>query len=114
VILAGERNGQPLDGFDLGNSPGEFTAKSCKGCTVVLTTSNGSRALLKAAAAERTLVAAFVNYSAVCEQLRLDARPVHIICSGTDGGVSLEDTILAELLVHFLFATTVASLYAKT
>lgn len=102
VILAGERNGQPLPGFDLGNSPAEFTAKACKGCTVVLTTSNGSRALLKAADADRVLVAAFVNYSAVCEQLRLDERPVHIICSGTEGEIALEDTILAGAIIDFL------------
>ena len=102
VILAGERDGQPLPGFDLGNSPGEFTAKACKGCTLVLTTSNGSRALLKAAEAERVLVAAFVNYSAVCEQLRLDERPLHIICSGTEGEISLEDTILAGAIIDFL------------
>src|SRR5262249_5465246 len=63
VILAGERQGRPLPGFDLGNSPGEFTAKVCKGCTVVLTTTNGTRALLRAAEADRVLTAAFVNYS---------------------------------------------------
>src|SRR5262249_48778060 len=87
---------------DLGNSPAEFTAKICKGCTVVLTTSNGSGALLKAADADRVLVAAFVNYSAVCEQLRLDTRPVHIICSGTEGEIAIEDTILAGAIIDFL------------
>ena len=54
------------------------------------------------AEAERTLVAAFVNYSAVCEQLRQDARPVHIVCAGTEGAVALEDTLLAGALVDFL------------
>src|SRR3989442_948332 len=99
VLLAGERGGAPLAGFDLGNSPGEFTPKICRGCTVVLTTSNGTRALLRAAEAARTLVGAFVNYSAVCEQLRQDARPVHIVCAGTDGDIALEDTLLAGALV---------------
>jgi 2-phosphosulfolactate phosphatase len=110
VILGGERNGQPLPGFDLGNSPGEYTPKVCKGCTLVLTTSNGSRALLKAAEAERVLVAGFVNYSAVCEQLRLDPRPIHIICSGTEGEISLEDTILAGAIVDFLSETVEVTL----
>jgi 2-phosphosulfolactate phosphatase len=68
----------------------------------VLTTTNGTRALLRAAEAERVLVAGFVNYSAVCEQLRQDARPVHIVCAGTDGTVTLEDTLLAGALVDFL------------
>jgi 2-phosphosulfolactate phosphatase len=102
VLLGGERHGQPLPGFDLGNSPGEYTGKVCKGNTIVLTTTNGTRALLRAAEAERVLVAAFVNYSAVCEQLRQDARPVHIVCAGTEGEVSLEDTLLAGALVDFL------------
>src|SRR5207244_395253 len=105
VLLAGERHSEPLPGFDLGNSPGAYTAKVCKGRTLVLTTTNGSRALVRAAEAERALVASFVNYSAVCEQLRLDARPVHIVCSGTEGEVSLEDTILAGAIVDYLCET---------
>jgi 2-phosphosulfolactate phosphatase len=110
VILGGERGGQPLPGFDLGNSPGEYTPKVCKGCTLVLTTSNGSRALVKAAEAERVLVAGFVNYSAVCEQLRLETRSIHIICSGTEGEISLEDTILAGAIVDFLSETVEVTL----
>src|SRR5437667_327941 len=45
---------------------------------------------------------AFVNFSAVCEQLRTDPRPVHIVCAGTDAEVSLEDTLLAGAIVDFL------------
>src|SRR5436309_1302 len=102
VLLGGERGGAPLPGFDLGNSPREYTAKLCRGNTLVLTTTNGTRALLRAVEAARTLVAAFVNYSAVCEQLRQDPRPVHIVCAGTEGSVSLEDTLLAGALVEYL------------
>src|SRR5262245_43217359 len=46
VLLGGERGGRPLPGFDVGNSPREYTAKLCKGSTLVLTTTNGTRALL--------------------------------------------------------------------
>jgi 2-phosphosulfolactate phosphatase len=102
VLLAGERGGKPLPGFDLGNSPGEFQPRLCRGRTVVMTTTNGTRALLRAAEAERVLLAGFVNYSAVCEQLKPDARPVHILCAGTEGDVTLEDAILAGGLVDFL------------
>jgi 2-phosphosulfolactate phosphatase len=105
VLLAGERGGVPLTGFDLGNSPREFTPRVCRNATLVLTTTNGTRALLRAAEAERVLVAGFVNYSAVCEQLRSDPRPIHIICAGTDGAVTLEDTLLAGALVDFLSET---------
>jgi 2-phosphosulfolactate phosphatase len=102
VLLGGERSGVPLPGFDLGNSPREYTTNACRGKTLVLTTTNGTRALLRAAEAERVLVAGFVNYSAVCEQLRADARPVHIVCAGTEGEVTLEDTLLAGAFVEFL------------
>jgi 2-phosphosulfolactate phosphatase len=101
-ILAGERGGVPLPGFDAGNSPGEFTPARCKDLTVVLTTSNGTQALLHAAQAERVLVAAFVNFSAVCEQLRLLGRPVDVLCAGDGGTVALEDALLAGALVDAL------------
>jgi 2-phosphosulfolactate phosphatase len=102
ALLGGERGGVPLPGFDLGNSPGEYAASTCHGKTLVLTTTNGTRALLWAGEAERVLVAAFVNYSAVCEQLRADPRPIHIVCAGTEGEITLEDTLLAGALVEFL------------
>src|SRR5262249_4493644 len=102
VLLGGERGGEPIPGFDLGNSPRAYTPRRCRGTTLVFTTSNGTRALIRAAEAARVLVAAFVNYSAVCEQLRQEARPLHIVCAGTEGSVSLEDTLLAGALGGFL------------
>jgi 2-phosphosulfolactate phosphatase len=102
VLLAGERDGLPLPGFDLGNSPKSFTPARCRGQTLVLTTTNGTRALLCCQQAARILIAAFVNYSAVCEQLRLDPRPIHIVCAGHAGDVALEDTLLAGAIVDFL------------
>lgn len=102
VLLGGERDGVPPAGFDLGNSPGEYTCTRCQGTTLVLTTTNGTRALVRAAAAARTLIAAFVNYSAVCEQLAAESRPVDIVCAGYHGDVALEDALLAGALVEFL------------
>jgi 2-phosphosulfolactate phosphatase len=102
VLLGGERHGSPLAGFDLGNSPGEYTCQVCRGMTLVLTTTNGTRALLRAVEAERVLVGAFVNYSAVCEQLRQDKRPIHMICAGTEGEAALEDTLLAGAVIDYL------------
>jgi 2-phosphosulfolactate phosphatase len=102
VLLGGERDGVPPAGFDLGNSPAEYTCARCKGTTLVLTTTNGTRALLRAATAARTLVAGFVNYSAVCEQLAQDTRPVDIVCAGYHGEVAMDDALLAGALVEFL------------
>jgi len=102
VLLGGERGGVPLPDFDLGNSPCEYLAAKCKGVSVVLTTTNGAKALHRAVEAARVLVAAFVNYSAVCEQLRQDSRPLHIVCAGMSGVPALEDTLLAGALVDYL------------
>ncbi len=110
VLLGGERGGSPLPGFDLGNSPAEYTAKVCCGSTLVLTTTNGMRACLRATEAERILIAGFVNYSAVCEQLRQDDRSIHMICAGTDGEISLEDTLLAGAMIDFLCEVSEVSL----
>jgi 2-phosphosulfolactate phosphatase len=105
TLLCGERGGKQVPGFDLGNSPLEYTPAACKGVTVVMTTTNGTAALLRAAEAARVLVGAFVNYSAVCEQLRLDARPVALICAGERGEPSLEDTLFAGAVVDYLCET---------
>jgi 2-phosphosulfolactate phosphatase len=102
LLLGGERGGILIPGFDLGNSPREYTARACKKATLVFTTTNGTRAILRAAEAERVLIAAFVNYSAVCELLRTDPRPVHIVCAGCEGEPALEDTLLAGAIVDFL------------
>ena len=105
VLLGGERGGVPLPDFDLGNSPREYQSKNCKGTSLVLTTTNGVKAFVRAAEADRVLAAAFVNFSAVCEQLRQEPRPVHIICAGSKGEVVLEDTLLAGALIDCLCET---------
>jgi 2-phosphosulfolactate phosphatase len=102
ALLAGEHDARPLPGFDLGNSPDDFTPERCRGRTVVLTTTNGTRALLHCDCAERVLLAAFLNCAAVCEQLAGEARPIHIVCAGSSGEVTLEDTLLAGALVEGL------------
>ncbi len=104
AILAGERQGLPIEGFDLGNSPAACTPEVCSGRTVVMTTTNGTRAILASLGADRVLVAAFVNRKATLEALIADGRPVHIVCAGTDGLISLEDSMLAGAIAHELDA----------
>lgn len=104
-LLGGERGGVKPPDFDHGNSPREYTPEVCRGNALVFTTTNGTRALLRAAEADRVLVAAFVNFSAVCEQLRSEGRPLHILCAGTARAVALEDTLLAGALVDFVCGT---------
>ena len=101
-LLAGERKGLPIEGFDLGNSPSSCTPEVCSGRTMVMTTTNGTRAIAACAGADRILIAAFVNRKATLEALKADGRPIHCICAGTDGQVSLEDTLLAGALAQEL------------
>lgn len=95
VLLGGERQALPIEGFDLGNAPESYTPEVCHGKTLVMTTTNGTRAILSALEAERVLVAGFVNQLATCRALRADGRPVHLIASGTDRQISYEDALLA-------------------
>jgi 2-phosphosulfolactate phosphatase len=102
TLLAGERRGEPIPGFDLGNSPLEMTAARVGGKTIVLTTSNGTRALLAARPAGAIGVAAFVNLSAAVAWLLASERDVTVLCAGERGRVSLEDHVCAGLLVDRL------------
>lgn len=98
AVLGGERSGLPIAGFDLGNSPSEYFPSRVGGKTVVLTTTNGTRAMLHARQAERILIGAFVNAAAVVERL-LGREQIHLLCAGTEGQISYDDVLAAGLLV---------------
>ncbi len=98
VRLAGERRMVAIPGFDLGNSPLEFTREAVEGKTVLLTTTNGTAALVTVQSARDIAVAAYVNFSAVCALLRTALRggtDVSIVCAGRDRQFSLEDAACA-------------------
>ncbi len=115
ALLAGERRGLPIPGFDLGNSPGDFTPMVCEGKTVVMTTTNGTRAILACQEAERVYIASFGNLRAISDELIVQflkkdhGHPVHIVCAGTEGHVSLEDVLLAGALVRNITDITTKS-----
>lgn len=107
ALMGGERRGLPIEGFDLGNSPGDFSESTCRGRTLVITTTNGTRAVIACRGARRVLAAGFVNLAATARALREnwlgpDPEPLHLVCAGTDGQISLEDTLLAGSLAHVL------------
>ncbi len=104
ALLAGERGGLPIAGFDLGNAPVEFTPHTVSGKTVVLTTTNGTRALVHCRHAARIAVGAFVNLSAVVAIVS-QGDAVHLICAGTDGQSTDEDTLFAGAVVDRLSAS---------
>jgi 2-phosphosulfolactate phosphatase len=102
ALLAGERHGVPIEGFDLGNSPRSCIPERCRGKSLCFTTTNGTRAILATLESERVVVGSFPNFRATLELVLDDRRPVHVVCSGTEGEVSFEDTLLAGALVHAL------------
>ena len=102
ALVAGERNGEPIPGFDLGNSPLEYTAERVRGRTLILTTTNGTAAMLAAGAADAGAVAALTNVEAVARWALAQGRDFTILCSGEKGGFSLEDAVCAGLLVEGL------------
>jgi 2-phosphosulfolactate phosphatase len=102
ALLAGERHGVAIDGFDLGNSPGQCTSAVCQGKTMVITTTNGTRALLACTQADTVVLGSFVNFAATSQRLLHEAKPIHLLCAGTEGRISYEDTLLAGAFAkHF-------------
>lgn len=103
--LGGERGGEKIDGYHLGNSPLEYTEDEVKGRDVILNTTNGTKALSRARAAKHLLAGSFLNASRVVEFIEHHAdRDVAIICAGRQNRLSLEDTLCAGLLIDRLWA----------
>lgn len=101
-LLGGERGGIRISGFDLGNSPLEYTAGRVAGRTVVITTTNGTAALRASHDAREVIVGALVNRSAVAAAVRrlaVRGDRVHLVCAGTDGAISAEDVLAAGAIL---------------
>jgi 2-phosphosulfolactate phosphatase len=105
VILAGEQKMLPITGFDLGNSPQDFTKKAVEGKTILITTTNGTRALLGVQGARDIVIASYVNFTAVLALMKVAASSntdIAIICAGEEGGFTLEDAACAGRYVRAL------------
>jgi 2-phosphosulfolactate phosphatase len=100
-VLAGERLAQAIPGFDLGNSPAEFVEP--RGETVILTTTNGTRAIVAAAVgAETVLVGSLLNLAAVANAARDAGADVEVVCAGVDGRFTLDDAYCAGRIAGLL------------
>jgi 2-phosphosulfolactate phosphatase len=111
VLLAGEREGVRITAeltggleFDLGNSPREFSEEIVTGKTIVMTTTNGTRALRAAAHAGRVLVASFLNLQATADRLVAEApAKLLLVCAGTKEETAYEDVLCAGALGDLLW-----------
>jgi 2-phosphosulfolactate phosphatase len=105
VLRAGERRMLKAEGFDLGNSPLEHGRETVEGKTVLLSTTNGTKALLAVQGARDVVVASYVNLTGVTAMLRTALRggaDIAIVCAGHERQFSLEDAACAGRYVHHI------------
>lgn len=99
IIKCGERNALKIDGFDLGNSPLEFTKEKVFGKDIYMSTTNGTKAVENSLSAEKIIICSFLNIKSVSKKLLEYKKDVVIVCAGTNGKFSLDDTLCAGLII---------------
>ena len=102
AVLGGERGGQKIPGFDLGNSPLEYGPEHIYGKTLILTTTNGTLAIGKAETASRTYIGAMINATSIALALLKTDTDVVILCAGMEGKFAVEDALTAGYIIHCL------------
>jgi 2-phosphosulfolactate phosphatase len=101
-LLAAERDGSVVDGFDFGNSPFSYTKEKVAGKTIVLTTTNGTHALHLSRSAKRIVIGSFLNLSALSNWLNTQNENVLLVCAGWKNNFNLEDTLFAGAVIEQL------------
>jgi 2-phosphosulfolactate phosphatase len=103
-IAAAERHGETVPGFDLGNSPQDFTKESVNGKKIAITTTNGTRALQMCEAAKAVFVGSFLNLSQLTNELQHRGDDLLLFCAGWKDKFNLEDTLFAGAVATELSA----------
>ncbi|MCM3784122.1 2-phosphosulfolactate phosphatase [Neobacillus mesonae] len=102
MFRGGERFCKKISGFDAGNSPLEYKRELVQGKNVIMTTTSGTRALIKANKAETVFSAAFLNAKACAEALIYLDRDIVLLCAGSQDRFALEDGLCAGMLIDFV------------
>lgn len=105
-LLCGERHAVKPPGFDLGNSPAAFLRDIHNDVTLIMTTTNGTKAILASAGAARIFTGALVNADAAAEAVLHAGLDVTLLCSGTEGYICTEDTLGAGAVIASLQSRT--------
>ncbi len=103
-LVGAERNGIQLEGVDFGNSPFSYMNENIKGKTIVLSTTNGTQAIEAARKADKVVIGAYTNISALCKYIASEHKNVLMLCSGWKNKLNLEDTLFAGTMVNRLTA----------
>ncbi|QKG84208.1 2-phosphosulfolactate phosphatase [Kroppenstedtia pulmonis] len=101
-LSGGERFGIKVEGFDMGNSPSEYRSEKVRNRNIVMTTTNGTRALAKASRGQYVLISCFLNGTACATHAIELYRDILLLCAGTRGEFSLEDGMAAGFLLDIL------------
>jgi 2-phosphosulfolactate phosphatase len=101
-VTAAERDGNKMEGFDLGNSPFSYHDNAYADKKVAVTTTNGTQAIVRSVGAADVIAGSFLNLSAVVKYIQSRNEDVLLHCAGWKGKMNLEDTIYAGALVNAL------------
>lgn len=104
-LVGAEREGKIVEGFDFGNSPFSYMTDEVKGQDVVLTTTNGTRAIHLAKDADQVVIGSLLNLDALCQWLEKQNKHTLCLCSGWQNKFNLEDTICAGAITEYLLNT---------
>jgi 2-phosphosulfolactate phosphatase len=103
-LLATERNGEVIAGFDFGNSPFSYTKEKVVGRTIVLTTTNGTHALHLSRSAKKIVIGSFLNLTSLCNWLKTQDENILLVCAGWKNNFNLEDTLFSGAVVEQLIS----------
>jgi len=99
ILLCGEREGMKIYGFDLGNSPLEYTPDAVAGKSLIFTSTNGSAALIKVRKSKHIYLCSFFNVTAIAHTISGKSENLVILCAGQDNHFALEDALCAGMLI---------------
>ena len=105
-MAAAERDGEMMEGFELGNSPFGYMNNKVKGKTIAISTTNGTQAIEASRKASKIIVGSFLNLDAVCNYLSDQKKDVILVCAGWKNKFNLEDTLFAGAVVDKLTSTS--------
>ncbi|WP_138431197.1 2-phosphosulfolactate phosphatase [Fodinibius saliphilus] len=101
-LMSGEKNGIKIDGYDFTNSPLEHTGEEIVNKTVILNTTNGTKAIRRSGHATQIIVGAFLNLNTIVDYLQQIDEEVVLVCAGWRGRLSFEDLLCAGNIIYEL------------
>jgi len=101
-LAAAERDGEVIEGFELGNSPFGYMNNKVKGKIIAISTTNGTQAIEASRKASKIVIGSFLNLDVLCEYLMAQKKDVILLCAGWKNKFNLEDTVFAGAVVEKL------------